>query len=80
MDQYDNDFSFARRTRDISWVPFLLIPLFFLLGWVANEVSENQQQQEGIEVGIGGGPDVIMPPGLIDPRGSQTNNGNIQTP
>lgn len=49
--------------RKSTWlIPLLLIPIFFVLGWVANDFSKTNPNQTMQEYGVGGGPDVQVWP------------------
>lgn len=48
-----------KRDGGFNWLPLLLIPLFFVAGWGANEGIDNRQDRASsnpIQYGVGGGP------------------------
>lgn len=66
--EYDMDpeYSEERDEGKVNWLPLLLLPVAFGIGWVANEVGNttetaNQQMayqnETGFTPGVGGGPD-----------------------
>ena len=48
----------AARERDnkVNWLPLLLIPLAFVLGVWGGNAMDNNNRQDGTQVGVGGGP------------------------
>lgn len=49
-----------------NWLPLLLIPVAFVMGWGANDATagddRNQISETRPQVGVGGGPDSSMCP------------------
>jgi hypothetical protein len=45
-----------RRVNSWSWLPLLLIPLFFVFGWVANDAFDRSAANTGPQAGVGGAP------------------------
>lgn len=47
-----------------SWIPLLLIPIFFILGWLANDYFStiNRAMNVPVQVGVGGGPPTTSSP------------------
>lgn len=48
-----------REDRSFSWLPLLLLPLFFFLGWAANDYTNPVSDDLGTGTptyGVGGGP------------------------
>lgn len=80
--EFRNDYAYNRPVRrKPSYAPMvfmvLLLPLFFLFGFVANEL--NEPTQNGLEVGIGGGPEVsptIKAPTPDNMMNSQTTSSD----
>ncbi len=68
----DEEYYYDTRTRDrdvrrsrgyFNWVPLLLIPLFFVLGWVTKGAYD-ASPQNGVttpQFGVGGGPGNVTP-------------------
>lgn len=53
----------AARIRPFNWAPLLLIPLFFILGWVTKGVYDTpNSDMNNPRYGVGGGPGAVVTP------------------
>ena len=54
-----------RRSRT-NWWPLLFLPVAFVIGWVGGDAADNTSRDQAYtnqtQPGIGGGPDVTVPP------------------
>lgn len=68
--------SHERDKKHTNWLPLLLLPIAFILGWAGHDATtkdthEVAQQQSTIQPGVGGGPATT-----ITPTGSSSNTTN----
>ena len=63
--EYDEVADDEEEGRRTNWlIPLLIIPVFFVLGWLANDFARTNPSAQNLEqqYGVGGGPgDVISP-------------------
>lgn len=60
--------------RSFNWLPLLLIPLFFAIGWMSRGAVEDSQDiaTQNATFGVGGGPGELITPTTTSSFGNTT--------
>lgn len=64
----DEQYYTPRERRPYTWAWLLLLPLFFVLGWLANSYWGTNTNQYQPQAGVGGGPANTHNSPFVNPR------------